>query len=334
MTIQKYFFIILDKSRQKSSSSTTRVWNLKRHLQSFHSEVYKEVMSINDGNSNTKMKSTPTSTPAKQPKLDHFIGRVTVSMTKSEMKDCLLTMVVRDSVPFSFFNKPGSGFRRLNGQMAEILGISLERRQIRRIVMESYENEKQSLILSLKGRYVHLKIDSCTRLKVNYVAINIRFVNQDCQMVTKTLAVRDSKERHDSSYLQGLINQVLNEFHISEDQVICLVSDNASNMIKTVERINQKRKAAICDDMTETDADSSESDSLNSDSESETGDTMETAQFPRSRIFGDDDEDLACDDEEASVAVTLPAVSHMRCGAHTLQLAIRDGLKEISHCIN
>lgn len=55
----------------------------------------------------------------------------------------------------------------------------------------------------------------------------------------KTLGVRDTKQRHDSESIAKILTDLLAEFNINKENVICCVVDNASNMTKTVQRLNE-----------------------------------------------------------------------------------------------
>ena len=144
---------------------------------------------------------------------------------------------------------------------------------------------------------MHLKMDAATRHRVNYFAINARFLDDDGKNITRTLAVKDIKAHHDSTYLQHVIEGVLEEYHIQKQQIVSIVTDNALNMIKTIENLNE--------------------DSI----------PMEKIESNMAEQENEENRDATLDDvtEEAS---KLCAIQHMRCAVHTLQLAIRDGLED------
>ena len=73
----------------------------------------------------------------------------------------------------------------------------------------------------------------------NYFAINVRYCTKDGKMITRTLAVKDTKAKHDRNFLQMLIQKVLRNFIIDKDNIISIVTDNASNMVKIIEKLNE-----------------------------------------------------------------------------------------------
>ena len=137
--------------------------------------------------------------------------------------------MVMNGLPISLFLKPA--FMGLNGEMALNLSVSLERESIRKLVIEEAIKQKQEPKKFLKGRFVFLKMDGCTRHRVNYFAINVRFVCENNKIVIKTLALKDTKAHHTSEFLQALVEKNLQDYKLKKEQVLSVVTDNTSNMI-------------------------------------------------------------------------------------------------------
>ena len=57
-------------------------------------------------------------------------------------------------------------------------------------------------------------MDGATRQRVNFFAINVRYVNNEGEAKTKTLAVKDTKSHHESGYLNNLVEEVFEDFGI------------------------------------------------------------------------------------------------------------------------
>ena len=143
-------------------------------------------------------------------------------------------------------------------------------------------------------------MDGCTRHKINYFALNIQFVDSKNEVRTFTLAVRDTENQHSSDFIQRLVEDVLKDFEISKQQVLAVVIDNASNMTLAVQKLFE--------------------DSINVVAENE-----------------DELEGISTLEKETSFAFRYDSefktMAHMRCAAHILQLAIRDGLK-VRHVVS
>jgi transcription antitermination factor NusG len=163
--------------------------------------------------------------------------KITVTMTTEKFKKHIIELVVRNGVALPLFSQPA--FPGLNGEMAKKLGVFLEWPSIRKLIPEEAKNEKEELRKTLKGRFMLIKMDASTCHRVNYVAINARFVDQNNKMVTRTSGVKNIKGHHQSIYLQNLVGENLEDFEIKKDQILCLVTDNASNMLSTTEKMNK-----------------------------------------------------------------------------------------------
>lgn len=264
---------------------------------------------VNKKDTNTNIPSTSglrkdQKSSARQTQLSTFFmtDEITVTMTPGKFKNLIIQMVVQNSVAVTFFSQPA--FLGLNGEMARKLGVSLDRECIRKLVIEEARTRKEELRKSLKDRIIFIKMDACTRHRVNYFAINVRFVDENNKILTRTLGVKDTQAHHTSEYLQKLVQEVLDDFKIKKEQILCIVTDNASNMLSTTEKMNKaiEESARVLEDNNETFA-----------SDPQTGQTMENNEY--------------LDDIVEEVSKVFQ-IQHMRCAVHTLQLAIRDGLKD------
>lgn len=119
------------------------------------------------------------------------------------------------------------------------LVVSLKRLSFRKLILEEAKNEIEELRKTLEGRFMFIKMDAATRQKVNYFAINATFVYENKKMGTRTLGVVDSKAHHGSINLQNFVEEILQDFEIKKDQILCIVTDNVLNMLSTIERINK-----------------------------------------------------------------------------------------------
>ena len=262
-------------------NAPSRASNLKRHMSRLHPK--EEI-------ADTTLAPTSSSKKGDASKHDAFKSffgqKISVSMTGENFRRYIVEMVAKEGIPLSFFSS--SAFIGLNGEMARKLGVALSRDSVRNLVIESATLRKEELVEHVRGRFVFLKMDACTRQRVNYFAINLQFVGNEGTPVIRTLAVRDTQAQHTNEYLQKLISDILEEFQIRKDQVLLVVTDNASNMISTIRKLN----------------------------------TTDVADGDEAQA---DDGDV---DDFADAAARMTKIHHMRCAVHTLQLAVRDGLKE------
>ena len=80
--------------------------------------------------------------------------------------------------------------------------------------------------------------------------MNVRFVDDQGLGVTRTLAVVDTENRHTRRELKEIINVVFRDYDIPLANIICFVTDNATNMVKLVSMMNEdESKTEKNDDM-------------------------------------------------------------------------------------
>lgn len=66
--------------------------------------------------------------------------------------------------------------------------------------------------------------------------------------MTKTLAIKDTEAQHSSNFLKQLVKEVLQDFGIQKDHVLCIVTDNASNMLSMVKKLNEREDSSITEE--------------------------------------------------------------------------------------
>ena len=231
--------------------------------------------------------------------------KVTVSMTKDTYIDAIVKMVVREGVALRFFSS--ESYKLGHGELAQKVGVSLNRDAVTGYVISAAETMKDRLREEVKGKFLFIKLDCATRLRTNYLGVTVRFINRSTVPSTKTLALVDTRAQHTSKDLKAMLLKILDEFKIEINQVICIVTDNASNNIRMVKDLNIDISASSS-------SHTSSAMSLSDDDETESDtDTSPAAQDS--------------DRFEDNVRASLPATSHIRCGMHTFQLAILEGLK-------
>lgn len=277
-------------------NAPTRTNNLKRHLQRYHAEIFKTVDEADSVNVKNKQKSEGK--PKAQGSIVKYFEpqKVTVCMTQKIFRQSIIDMIVKSGISLSFFSS--EAFLNLNGEMAQKMEISLERHNVRDMVVNEAKTQKENLKSILKGKYVFLKMDACTRQRTNYFAVNVQFLNYNHEITVRTLSVKDTKAMHDSSFICDLVEQVIKEYEIDKKQILAVVTDNASNMIKAVEKLNERE---VSEDLEE---------QYHTNEQEENSEVDEIFEMNISRV------------------ANVSSIRHMRCAVHTLQLAINDGLKE------
>lgn len=236
------------KATEDVSEKGTRAFNLKRHIQRAHRDVWNDWEKKLKAQELQKSKSRlpaqghsrSSSAGPRQSSMTAFFqsNKVTITMTPAIFKDSIIRMIVKEGATIRLFSS--ESYRMSNGELAKKLGVSLDRDRVRQYVISAAEDLKDEIRKEIKNKMVFLKFDCATRIQTNYLGINIRFVDSNDRPVTKTLQVLDTQNRHTSRELKVLINKCLAEFKITPRNVLCCVTDNASNMVKLVRDFNQE----------------------------------------------------------------------------------------------
>ncbi len=179
-----------------------------------------------------------------QPKVDKFFKneKVTVTMTRETLMDAVVKMVVKDGASLIFFSN--ERFLQGVGELAKNVGLSLDPEMVGKYVLQAASRLRKEIAEEMSGKFVYLKFDCATRIRTNYIGINVRYVDEKSNAVTKTLMVADTKAQHISSELKLLLNKALKEFNLDWSKVLCCVTDNATNMIKIVKDCNEELAVA------------------------------------------------------------------------------------------
>ncbi|XP_053892578.1 BEN domain-containing protein 5 isoform X2 [Malaclemys terrapin pileata] len=332
-------------SFKTSEASAVKSFNLWRHVKRNHPENYAALVTKKNQEDEAKQKAdaakrrssgslkTPGenifcgSSSEKKPKIEQTkldsclkSSKVTVTMDANTFREGLMEMVCLFSTPLTTFRLKNKGFQKIAGEMGRQLGISTGHDAVRHLVVSTAESGRKELKKALEQKLCYLKMDAATRGNRNFLAINAQYYEEGKdKAVVKTLDIIDTEGCHNSSYVKSQVKAILEKFGISEMQVLSICVDNAANMTCAVKNFSEDNETI---------------------STSENRDTDRTeAMLPDEGAKGINEIELNVDAAAQWVndpSLILPTWLHeddskvqlMRCGIHTLQLAIWDGLNK------
>ena len=184
----------------------------------------------------------------------------------------MMKMLVYDGVPLTFFSH--SGFESLHGEAAKKLGVSLGRDAVRHLLLQKSAEAKKVLQEEIRGKMIYVKFDGVTRLRSHLMGITIQFFSSEGGIQTRTIALRDTESKNDRASVKEIVMTALRDFGITTEQVLAAVVDNAANMTRAIELMNEEE-----DDIDDIDNSPLQYDvSENEDEESEVVSTIEKIQ--------------------------------------------------------
>ena len=132
------------------------------------------------------------------------------------------------------------------------------------------------------------------------MVLTFRYVDNDTGLaVTKTLGLLDTKGYTTALELKDFIVKIIARFDIQPTQIVAVVTDNAANMIRMTQDLNEEVQSSSNIDYGENE---------NEDEGNENEEANRLEQLVTNAIR------------------SLPDVTVIRCAAHILQLVINDGL--------
>lgn len=255
----------------KTSGNTS---NLRAHLERYHDkkmdmEEWPALSQPQPLQLNSLQKSTPSSSPGPEPSTSkEIVSQDQVKKTNtdqetilhcfkkvSDYKDggivsnkivkAIIYMICKDCQPFAMVER--TGFRKLLKTMAPQFQIP-DRTTIKRFIENKYTCVAQQLKEKIKDKTVTLTTDVWTDLQMrSYLGVTAHFLHESkTKMVTVSLSARVMDERHSAEYLKEILLAVCKEWNIKEENILAIVTDNASNITKAVELSVGSKKHVPC----------------------------------------------------------------------------------------
>lgn len=220
----------------------------------------------------------------------------------------------------------------------KISGLSITHRNIHSYIRATADVIRTKISEEMKNELFCMMVDIATKNKKSILGVNIQCVIND-EIVIRTISMDEITERHTSDNIcTKLIKTLLPKYDFEPDQVYAFCADNAYNMKKAGELIDNEASDSIEEenfaDFVAT-ALETESDELGPD-------RFETAQFIPEEEFEDAILNMMrdCDfyaDLISNVAtkyvernkdIHIKSTNTIGCASHTLHLGVEDGIKD------
>lgn len=222
--------------------------------------------------------------------------KITVEISKEEVITSCISMITKESLPLSFLDS--TSFKTLTSQLFD--GLHMQRinsRNIMDVVAEKALQIKEAIKHEIKNKIFCLKMDTATRNERSILGVNIQIITKG-EIKIFSLGMIELKQRHTAEHIKDKIENILNEYGISKKQIYAVTTDNGRNMVKAVELLSSQ-----------------------------------ITQLTEEEEDDDYDDDDETNDFENSLSMEFENIMSIKCAAHTLQLAVKDFLKEYGYII-
>ncbi|GLV36174.1 hypothetical protein CBL_21482, partial [Carabus blaptoides fortunei] len=263
--------------------------NLERHLKRHHNDEFQNVQQ----KKKTKLNIQDESSPSPQGTLAKFAKSefVKVKLNKEIVREACIELITVNGCSFEMLEY--SGFQKILNPIVTAIdnNFSVNSENIKLLIPETALKIIAQINRVLKKKMISLKIDIASRLNRSILGINAQLII-DGKINLFTLAMTELKDKHTGIYIKNMVEKVLEKYSIDIQQIYSITTDNGANMISFVNLLGIE----IEDEYSVIEI------------ENETRDHFEDG------VFFDNN-------------FTFNNLIGIRCAAHTLQLAIKDSIK-------
>ncbi|XP_077370240.1 E3 SUMO-protein ligase ZBED1-like isoform X2 [Festucalex cinctus] len=159
----------------------------------------------------------------------------TAALTQS-----ILSMIIKDMRPLAIVE--GEGFKEMLTTFNQ--GYTLPSRcHFTSLMGEKFETSVQKLQNKLKAvkSKISLTIDAWTNMVTQaYLGVTCHFIDEKWNLVSCNLATLQVDERHTAENIASWVEKVAEKFHISLNNVLAIVHDNANNVVAALHILEEK----------------------------------------------------------------------------------------------
>ncbi|CAF1510670.1 unnamed protein product, partial [Adineta steineri] len=297
---------------QKNYKDKTGIYsNFTKHLRRKHKEEYDELFNSDDEDlteSNVNRVDYPTTTEPTSDKVKQ--NRFNMSIARYLIVKCNLPLSIAENSGFRQFMKD------CNCKWTPISSKKLKFDYIAQLTEQMKQNVNQVLN---EAKYITLTVDGWSdRKNRSFIGVTCHFINQKCEPKAFLIDFVRFKSPHTGDNIYRITESILDHYNI-KDKVFKIITDNASTMIKAF-----KFGLLVNDEIND--------DNDNDDYQIPLHFDTNTILHNVSQHIADHDLEFMDiqynnDDEDND----NPADIRLSCFIHSLQLCVRDGLKNASY---
>lgn len=299
------------KHTPKQPLSGKKKWNLKKHLKTVHTEFYYKFID-----------------PEKQ--LEYVMKRLV-------KLQCFCEIVTINGRPFQYLLD--SGFQRSIESDMKLLketghGITIDKNftEIKEYINKIAEKLSKEFSRLFDGRYISLMLDVGSKNNNSVLGISAQYIDK-CKPIIHTIGMTVLNESHKSQNLSKKTNDCLKSFDIQCDHVISMTTDNAYNMIAMIRNfddlVQEEHENDSNVDMIGLGISSLDVNVPLTENQMNAVIQNLVDMDELNQVINDEDDFTDLFEEViGDISKSTNLVFTIRCGAHTIQLMVLDGIKK------
>lgn len=115
------------------------------------------------------------------------------------------------------------------------MGISFDGNmpEIKQQLKKMAEQVRDKIRNELKGKIICAMLDICTKNKRSIMGLSVQFIHNE-KVTIRSLGMIELREPHTGKYLAKVLHARLAEYGIAKWQVLCITTDNGANVIRMI----------------------------------------------------------------------------------------------------
>lgn len=163
----------------------------------------------------------------------------------TKITDALLFMICHDYQPINIVEN--EGFVQLMHTICPLYKLP-SRKTVTALIDKKYEavsNMFRDKIKKANSLTLTCYIWTKTMNSRSFLGVTVHFLEGN-GILDATLGIYELSERHTAEYIADCLKNMCKEWKITEEKIMCVVTDGAANMIKAIDLAFGKRKHIIC----------------------------------------------------------------------------------------
>ncbi|XP_041985081.1 zinc finger BED domain-containing protein 4-like [Aricia agestis] len=269
--------------------------NLLNHLRLKHETKYQEVLAINENTSRVdKLKPNKNRKDEEKEK------------KRERLLQCCVKLIAIHGRPFSLLED--NAFKEIKALICADFVEEANCKKIKTLIAEKANTIKEKIVTEVAQTLISVKMDSATCMDRQFVGINIQYI-KNSKIVVRNLAIKEIFCSQTSENLKCTLLEVLADFRIDLYNIYSLTTDNGANYLKISKLLNEE---------------------INNDNE--TGTENDGDEDEDELVYHSDDYAYSLEHFNATFLndneqERMVEIRQIACAAHTLQLCIKDVLK-------